>query len=218
MNTLVGMIGGSVPSSAQPFIVAAAGFVAASISLIRSIDQGAGVYISMSWFAAGIFVPTAVPGGPVRTARPQCAAGRRAAGRRRGPAVSGRRQRSGAAADGDLVMRYGPALNGICWSTGTTEKRSPFHPTSTELDEHGRLTLRSDIGMPVWSSGTRHGPQRRCRVTEAGVLVIRDASSAPVWLSDAGPTGNRDGVVTGANYDDIGFGNKVLGLVRVQGW
>jgi hypothetical protein len=60
VNTLVRLIGGSIPSPAQPFIVLAAAFVAAAIGLVRSLDRGRGVYISMSWFAPGIFIPTSV--------------------------------------------------------------------------------------------------------------------------------------------------------------
>ena len=60
VNTLVGLIGGSIPSPAQPFIALAAAFVAAAIGLVRSLDRGRGVYISMSWFAPGVFIPTSV--------------------------------------------------------------------------------------------------------------------------------------------------------------
>ena len=60
VNTLVQLIGGSIPSPAQPFIVLAAQFVAAAIGLVRSLDRGRGVYISMSWFAPGVFIPTSV--------------------------------------------------------------------------------------------------------------------------------------------------------------
>lgn len=60
VNALVGMIGGAIPSPAQPWIVLAAQFVAGAHQLLRSLDRGQGVYISMSWFAPGIFVPTSV--------------------------------------------------------------------------------------------------------------------------------------------------------------
>jgi hypothetical protein len=43
---------------AAPFIGAAAAFIAGVLALLKTLDQGNGVYISMSWFAAGIFVPT----------------------------------------------------------------------------------------------------------------------------------------------------------------
>jgi hypothetical protein len=36
-------------------------FVAGASGVIRGMDRGRGVYISMSWFAPGIFVPTSVP-------------------------------------------------------------------------------------------------------------------------------------------------------------
>jgi len=60
VNALVGMIGGTIPSPAQPWIVLAAQFVAGVHQLLRSLDRGQGVYISMSWFAPGIFMPTSV--------------------------------------------------------------------------------------------------------------------------------------------------------------
>lgn len=60
VNTLIGLIGGSIPSPASPFIALAAAFVAAAIGLVRSLDRGRGVYISMTWFAPGVFVPTSV--------------------------------------------------------------------------------------------------------------------------------------------------------------
>jgi hypothetical protein len=43
---------------AAPYIAAAAAFIAGALALLRTLDRGAGVYISMSWFAAGLFVPT----------------------------------------------------------------------------------------------------------------------------------------------------------------
>jgi hypothetical protein len=43
---------------AAPFIAAAAAFVAGILTLLKTLDRGNGVYISMSWFAAGVFVPT----------------------------------------------------------------------------------------------------------------------------------------------------------------
>ncbi|WP_210583099.1 hypothetical protein [Streptomyces sp. GESEQ-35] len=60
VNALVGMIGGAIPSPAQPWIVLAAQFVAGAHQLLRSLDRGQGIYISMSWFAPGVFVPTSV--------------------------------------------------------------------------------------------------------------------------------------------------------------
>lgn len=60
VNELVGRIGGSIPSPAAPWIALAAVFVAGALALLRSLDRGNGVYVSMSWFAPGIFVPTSV--------------------------------------------------------------------------------------------------------------------------------------------------------------
>jgi hypothetical protein len=60
VNTIVDMIGGSIPSPAQPFIKLAAAFVAGALGLLGGLDHGRGVYVSMSWFAPGIFVPTSV--------------------------------------------------------------------------------------------------------------------------------------------------------------
>lgn len=60
VNKLVGLIGGSIPSPAQPFIVLAAQFVATAIGAVRGVDHGNGIYLSMSWFAPGVFVPTSV--------------------------------------------------------------------------------------------------------------------------------------------------------------
>jgi hypothetical protein len=60
VNTIVGAIGGGIPSPAQPFIVLAATFVKGALGLLQSLDNGRGVYVSMSWFAPGVFVPTSV--------------------------------------------------------------------------------------------------------------------------------------------------------------
>jgi hypothetical protein len=61
INAAIGAIGGAIPSPASPFIALAAAFVAGALGLLRSLDQGNGVYVSMSWFAPGAFVPTTVP-------------------------------------------------------------------------------------------------------------------------------------------------------------
>jgi hypothetical protein len=45
---------------AAPFIAIAAAFIAGALALLKSLDRGRGVCISMSWFAAGVFVPTTV--------------------------------------------------------------------------------------------------------------------------------------------------------------
>jgi hypothetical protein len=42
---------------AAPFIAAAAAFIAGILGLLKTLDRGNGVYISMSWLAAGVFVP-----------------------------------------------------------------------------------------------------------------------------------------------------------------
>ncbi|MGW7042202.1 hypothetical protein ACWGDT_05695 [Streptomyces avermitilis] len=60
VNSLVGMIGGAIPSPAQPWIILVAKFVAGAHQLLRGLDRGRGIYVSMSWFAPGIFVPTSV--------------------------------------------------------------------------------------------------------------------------------------------------------------
>jgi hypothetical protein len=60
INAAIGAIGGGIPSPAAPFIALAAAFVAGALGLLRSLDRGSGVYVSMSWFAPGVFVPTSV--------------------------------------------------------------------------------------------------------------------------------------------------------------
>jgi metacaspase-1 len=51
---------GPVTGPAAPFVGLAAAFVAAGMGIMRSLDRGRGVYLSMSWFAPGIFIPTSV--------------------------------------------------------------------------------------------------------------------------------------------------------------
>jgi hypothetical protein len=60
VNTIVGVIGGGIPSPAQPWIALAAAFVASALGALRAINRGQGIYVSMSWFAPGAFVPTPV--------------------------------------------------------------------------------------------------------------------------------------------------------------
>lgn len=60
VNTIVGAIGGGIPSPAQPFIVLAATFIQGALGLLKTLDRGRGVYISMSWFTPGVFIPTSV--------------------------------------------------------------------------------------------------------------------------------------------------------------
>jgi hypothetical protein len=49
-----------IPASYQWLITLIAGFVVVSTQVLRAADRGRGVYISMSWFAPGILVPTTV--------------------------------------------------------------------------------------------------------------------------------------------------------------
>ena len=42
----------------KPWVTLVARFAAAALSLLARLDRGNGVYISMSWFAPGVFVPT----------------------------------------------------------------------------------------------------------------------------------------------------------------
>jgi hypothetical protein len=60
VNNAVVAIGGSIPSPAQPFIRLIGPFVTLVHQKLRELDHGNGIYISMSWFAPGIFVPTSV--------------------------------------------------------------------------------------------------------------------------------------------------------------
>ena len=61
VNTVVSLIGGNIPSPAQPWIRLLAPFVASVHQGLRGLDQGCGIYVSMSWFAPGVFIPTTVP-------------------------------------------------------------------------------------------------------------------------------------------------------------
>lgn len=60
VNDLVVMVGGNIPSPAAPWIRLIGPFVSATHDLLRSLDRGRGIYISMSWIAPGVFVPTTV--------------------------------------------------------------------------------------------------------------------------------------------------------------
>jgi hypothetical protein len=60
INAVIGSIGSSIPSPAAPWIALAAAFIAGALKLLRNLDKGRGVYVSMSWFAPGVFVPTTV--------------------------------------------------------------------------------------------------------------------------------------------------------------
>lgn len=59
INTIISLIGSSAGPTA-PYIPIAAAFIAGALGLIKKLDQGKGIYISMSWFAPGIFIPTGV--------------------------------------------------------------------------------------------------------------------------------------------------------------
>ncbi len=61
VNAIVAAIG-PVTGPAAPFILAAAGFVAGALKLLKNLDHGHGVYVSMSWVTPGVFIPTTVPG------------------------------------------------------------------------------------------------------------------------------------------------------------
>ena len=45
---------------AAPYIAAAAAYCALEMSLMKSVDHGRGVYLSMLWVAPGVFVPTSL--------------------------------------------------------------------------------------------------------------------------------------------------------------
>jgi hypothetical protein len=60
VNDLVGLIGGNIPSPAQPWIKLLAPFISATHQALRGLDHGRGIYISMSWVTPGIFIPTSV--------------------------------------------------------------------------------------------------------------------------------------------------------------
>jgi hypothetical protein len=62
INALVVAIGGSIPSPAAPWIKLIGPFVVLIHDKLRQMDKGYGIYISMSWFAPGAFVPTPVQG------------------------------------------------------------------------------------------------------------------------------------------------------------
>jgi hypothetical protein len=49
-----------LPADYQRWISIIAPFVSASAALLRGLDRGRGIYISMSWFAPGVLVPTSV--------------------------------------------------------------------------------------------------------------------------------------------------------------
>src|SRR5262249_33300214 len=53
------------------FVGALVSFIAGIVApLLKTIDQGNGIYVSMLWFAPGIFVPTTVPPSPMASPPP----------------------------------------------------------------------------------------------------------------------------------------------------
>ncbi|MEH1843176.1 MAG: hypothetical protein V7L20_31690 [Nostoc sp.] len=60
INTAIDTIGGSTTGAAAPWIKLIALFIAGALKLLKTLDKGRGIYISMSWFAPGIFIPTSV--------------------------------------------------------------------------------------------------------------------------------------------------------------
>lgn len=58
VNAVVVAIGGRGQGRASPWIRLVATFIVAGLALLGRLDRGNGVYISMSWFAPGVFVPT----------------------------------------------------------------------------------------------------------------------------------------------------------------
>lgn len=59
INAIAASIG-PVTGPAAPFVALVAGFIAGALELLRGLDRGRGVYVSMSWFAPGVFIPTSV--------------------------------------------------------------------------------------------------------------------------------------------------------------
>jgi hypothetical protein len=59
-----GELGNSIssvaPANARPWIALVSVFIRGAVALINAVNRGRGVYISMSWFAPGIFVVTPV--------------------------------------------------------------------------------------------------------------------------------------------------------------
>jgi hypothetical protein len=51
---------GPISGPAAPFAGLATGFVAGALALLKGVDRCRGVYVSMSWFAPGVFVTTSV--------------------------------------------------------------------------------------------------------------------------------------------------------------
>lgn len=60
LNSVSAALASAIWPPAAPFIGPASTFIAGMLGLLKSLDRGNGVYISMSWFAAGVFVPASV--------------------------------------------------------------------------------------------------------------------------------------------------------------
>jgi metacaspase-1 len=145
VNALIGSIGGAVPSPAAPFIALAAAFVAGALGLLRSLDQGNGVYISMSWFAPGVFIPTTVP------TRSSAARGEivEFGSDRIGFGPNWREDRlidfrlpEGGVRDGDALVYAAPGSNGNCYFVRWLNPDNP---------RDGRFWLH--IGSPFFGGG-----------------------------------------------------------------
>ncbi len=214
VNALVGVVGGSIPSPAQPWIVLAAQFVDAAIELVRKADEGNGVYISMSWFAPGIFVPTGVPGGRsgARTLGAQLSRGDNlTAGEQLvSPDGSHRLVLDG---DGNLVVRAGSTVR---WSSGIGESQPLLRPVRAELGDDGRLVLRSEVGLPVWSTGVQGRPgAARLELRDSGNLVIVDGAGAQIWQSAPAVVSSRSPVLTASRSSEVGWGKRVESSVSL---
>jgi hypothetical protein len=61
VNELLAALG-PARGPAAPFVTLAAAFVAGYLHGHGRLDQGDGIYVSMSWFAPGVFIPSAVRG------------------------------------------------------------------------------------------------------------------------------------------------------------
>ena len=59
LTDVTGVIG-AVAGPAGPFTRRAASFVARELAQLATLDHGAGVYVSMTWMAPNVFIPTAV--------------------------------------------------------------------------------------------------------------------------------------------------------------
>lgn len=57
---LISALGDNCPAAIRPFLPVVRVFLDVSRAVLQALDRGNGVYISMSWFAPGVFVPTSV--------------------------------------------------------------------------------------------------------------------------------------------------------------